>query len=792
MFFKSTLLRFLGQRKLYTAISLFGLAVSLMFVILIGDYCIRTLDVDRSYSRSDDIYVLNLGERGFVTNYVTAMDLADQLPDIEQKCAVAGSERTKGYHGSKDNEAEFTFLLADSNLFDFFEYRFLYGDSSEALSSKDKAVITESLALKLFDRKDVIGEEIIIKDKEEFPLIVSGVIKNLRQTVLDNSAELITHIENSSRLGKYYHLDKQLIFFGETGAKTFYMLTPGTELDDDLPFIKDYFTENDMGFRYMTNEKTLNIAPLKGLMFHPANINSGLESANKTVLWILLAAGFAILLFALTNYINLTVAQTGDRAKEMACRRLLGESGGSVAARLVLEALIMTTLAFGLGFVLALLFEDKASALTLSKIDIIESLSPRIVLFYVLIIALTALLSGILPAWTISRYKPIDIVKGSFRYDSKMLFSKVFIFLQYAATVAMLVCAGTIYLQIQHLMKAPLGHEIDNIVELTTQSISESKYEALRDELSALSFVEAVSQSQGASFFSRSRMLMGYSDEDGSTHMVNLVLMEKELIDLLGLEVLSDMDAGTDAQYLNESAARLIGVKDGDTEFTMGQDTYPLAGVIRDFKMASVLEDTNPVLIMQIKSGESSSSADDNKLASHIVYIKVKGEKQEVLNGIKSVSLEVLGDSKYQCSYAEDILATYFEDDKVILKLISAFTIIALLISSLGLFAISIHFTRGKSKEIALRKIFGGANANVLRGQLLQMIAPILASFVAAVPLAYFVMERWLSGYSYRMAQPAWLYALAAAFVIVLGILSVLAETVKVVNRNPVDSIKTE
>lgn len=792
---KQTFFRFLGKIKLYSLINLLGLAVSLMFVIIIGDFCVRTMDVDRSYSRSGDICIIGIGDLGYPAHYVVTSNLAEHLPEVEKKCSVAGGDKLRIRVGSEEDGDRAVVMLTDSTFFDFFEFPVICGDPRTALDAPDKAVITESMAMKLFGRKEVLGEEIFVKgNSEEFPLTVSAVIDDLKQTVLDQRTQVITLIGNCKRIGYTDFLDTGNFLSGYNSPKTFLMLAPGADLTDRLPFINEFYLEHDLGVKYFATDKNCYVTKLTDLMMDPHNINCGLEKGERTILWVLLTAGLAILLFAVTNYINLTLAQTGGRAKEMACRRLLGESAASVASRLLKESLLMTVLAFAIGFGLALLVEDKASELVLLRIDLLESLNLKIGLYYTLFIVITAFLSGILPAYAISRYKPVDIVKGTFRYDSKMIFSKVFIFLQYAAAFVMIVAASTIYLQIRHMIKAPLGHESENIVEMQTKSIGEQRCATLEDELSKLPFVEKVGRVKGASFFSQSRMMMGFTDDKGESHMIDMAYMDRDLMDVMGLECVFDYGFSLDGRYLNESAAALFGVKEGDTSYSMGGvNSEPLCGVVKDFKLGSVLEDIKPMVILTLANA-AENTADDDMPGMNYLYIKVAdgGDRDVMLKAVMKTYEDVCGEECMGADFAETTLASYFEKDRNILKLIVIFSLIAILISSLGLFAISMHFTRERSKEMTLRKIFGGPKRTVMLEHLLKMTAPLMLSFVVSVPLAWFVMDFWLNGYSYRMDQPLWLYVAAAVFVILLGLVSVLSETLKVVNRNPVESIRTE
>lgn len=210
----NSFIKFLSKRKLYTVINLFGLAVSLMFVILIADYAVQMLDVDRYYPRSKDIYVLGK-ENGYSSNYVNSAAIAEMIPEIEKKCSIIDYEANVYSKADDNTKNETAILFADSTFFDFFAFPFIYGNSKTALDSPEKAVITESLALELFGSTDVLGSIVTVsRNKKEASFTVSAVIKNLNRTVLPNKTELITLVDNTRALSSNDFFTRDVIMSG--------------------------------------------------------------------------------------------------------------------------------------------------------------------------------------------------------------------------------------------------------------------------------------------------------------------------------------------------------------------------------------------------------------------------------------------------------------------------------------------------------------------------------------------------------------------------------------------------
>ena len=306
---------------------------------------------------------------------------------------------------------------------------------------------------------------------------------------------------------------------------------------------------------------------------------------DKTRLQILLAAVLAILFFAISNYINLTVANTGFRAKEMATRKLFGSSQHDISLKLIAESTLMVALSFTIGLALAFAFQNEAAELFKGKIGLGSDVSLGSVSVCLAFILLLGIVSGIMPSWQLSRYQPIDIVKGSFRYRSKMLLGKVFIILQNIITVTMLTSALVIWLQLNHLIHAPLGYntlviwlQLNHLIHAplgyNTKNLyyvyaPQGQFQAARSLLEKMPFVEEIGVFQNTTFTNLSWSSNTISRGDKK---VNLLLadLDSTAFRLYGLEVLKDYGLTDGGYYLNEEAMRQLDYTDKDREIDWG------------------------------------------------------------------------------------------------------------------------------------------------------------------------------------------------------------------------------
>ena len=784
--------RFLSRNKLYTLINIAGLVVSLMFIILMGDYTWRQYSIDSWHKNADRIYLTGSGEDFFMWPQA-AQEINAMCPEIEQTCCVMSQNGRIKYgqrevkEGDKENGI---IMLADSTFFHFFDFELTKGDKRTALDAPDKCVITERLAQRLFGEKDPIGESLQIvgkrsvfmnhEDPYDSTLVytVSGIVKDFDRTVLPNETQLIANMERFPQV-MGYTLRPHSFAYSSTGAcKAFLMLHPGATLDAKKKVIEDYLAKNYM-WAHMDNQEFF-ATPLTDIMFAPQNNGYGMQKGDKTRLHILLAAVLAILFFAVSNYINLTVANTGFRAKEMATRRLFGSSQYQISLKLIAESTLMIAVAFLIGFALAFCFQDDAAELFKGKIALLNDINLGTVSVCLGFILLVGIISGIMPSYQISRFQPIDIVKGNFRYQSKMVMGRLFIIVQNVVTVTMLTAALVIWLQLNHLIHAPLGFNTERLYYVNTP---EGKSQTVRSQLEKMPFVESIGEYSGTTFVTYSSSIRSITNGDKLTSLF-LTDLDSTAFALYGLDILKDYGNTSNGYYLNEDAKRRLELTDDDREMVWGKDeTAPISGILKDFHRINVLHEAEPFAI---------------RVQEHVdnpnFLVKTNGDKQA-----KTAFVEMMRElgvpeeaMEWSVSSLEEGIAETFEDQQNTLRIISLFTLIAIVISVMGFIGMSLFFIRQRQKEIGIRKIMGSTSHEVMTLMLRTFCAPLLVSFVIAIPISWYVMNDWLTNFSYRIALSPWIFTATCAFALLVAILSVGFQIIKAVRTNPVESIKTE
>lgn len=791
--------RFLKNNPLYAVINVVGLALSLMFVILIGDYTYRQFSIDKWHRNHERIYVLGTENGNSLLSWPDcAHSLKDRYPEVEDVCCVYMhngkiKHEDKVYEESQGDNAG-NIMLADSNFFRFFDFKMIDGDRETALDSPEKCVVTESLAKALFPDGNALGQPLQIEgtryvfvsddngDPYDSSLVytVSGVIKDLDKTVFLNETAVIANFERAPQvLG--YRLRNDLMASGPLGSTlSFLMLRPGASLEDKIEDLTSYCIESIPVFNFYGNRKAA-IIPLDDLMFAPQNTGAGLQTGDKSLLGILLAVVLAILMFAVTNYINLTVANTGFRAKEMATRRLLGSDGLGISLELIGESTLMVFISFIIGGALALLLEDKVAVLFKGKIDILKDINFSTVSVSLLFIVLTGIISGIMPTISLSKYKPIDVVKGSFRYHSKMVLSRIFIILQNVITMTMMAATLTILLQMSHLVKAPLGYNTENIFR-----VSSDNPEVMRNALKSQPFVQEIGSFSGTSLDGNYRSMSTRKDKDNNNLLVYLTTWDKEFIDIMGINLVKDNHLSGDVKYINEELAGKLSLGDGESEVTWGDGkVMQVAGIFSNFHMTNILDPYQPFLI---------SVKDTDEIEDPNFMVKTDGSpdaRKKLCDLIKEVD-GTTEDLDWKVQSIESTVKASLNEEKNTMRIVSIFTGVAVLISILGFIGMSLFFIRQRKKEIGVRRIMGSTTNEVLSLLLTKFCAPLLVSFIFAVPLSWFIMDKWLESFSYRIGLSPWIFIASGAVSLLIAVVSIFFQTLHAAHSNPADAIRAE
>lgn len=764
-------LQFLSRNKAYTAIDVFGLSISLMFVILIAVYTSQELSVDKFHANKDRILLLT-GDDGPATALPIAYFLKERYPEIEKVCPVISTNIPLQVITWNDKKISSKTMLVDSCFFNFFSFPLLEGDPGRVLEDKNSVVVSRSFANKMFGTENPVGQSIMIGESLSF--MVSGIMDDIKNSAVPY-ADVLFRVERANEYNKYIHMDNPMNA-GSTSA--FLMMSPGADLrektDDVLSFLKERFWIYHLGQR-----NKVGFEPLEDIYFSGIDMQGMLKSGNKRFVIVLMSVGILILIFAIFNYINLTVAQAGQRAKEMATRRLLGSSRKELFLRLMLESTLLTVVSFAIGWLLAYAAAPSVNNLLQpnTPIDLGATFTLTWSIAGIALILLIGVLAGFLPSLLISSVKPIEVVRGSFRRQTKMVFSKVFITFQNAITIAMIAAAIVMIMQSYHLIHAPLGYNTKSILEISNNFGNPSNCNAAIDEFGRQSFVKRIGLTDGMPLSGSNGISADY---EGKNMLFRDMKMDSTAFSMLGIEIVRDNKLAEKGIWLTEGAMRAMELPMEAPVFRMGKEAISIAGVLRDFHIGNVTNQTTPTMIRMVNR---------NELGPWSILVEVEGDPYTAHTKLEEIFKKASGGFDFNATYLDKQVQDSFDAEVRTTKIVSLFAAIAILISMLGLLAMSTYFIQQRSQEVAVRKVFGSENQQVLYRLVGSFLTYVGLAFVIATPVIWYFMKQWLSDYSYRISLNPLIFITAGVFCLFISFITVFFQSYRAANANPVESI---
>lgn len=785
---------FLSRNKAYTLINVLGLSVSLTFVILIGVYSYQERSVDRQLDKGDRLevvctYGIANGDKCEGIHHIVGKYLKQQFPQIEATCGVCKYDVLVNKGGEKVKARMF---CADSNFFQLFNYKLLEGDRRTCLQGEDGAVVTESFARRMFGSADPVGKKIVWQDTQK--MRITGIVQDMDNTLFNSPDFFVKFCFrnvgacNGSNTDEYAEKN---IGLNLLGSSLFLLMHRGATLQDKSKEMTDCIHShwdffNDKSWR--VNAFTTKAAGL--YLSGIENANDVTTRGNAKLLNILLLAALVILFFAITNYINLTVAQSGYRAREMATRRLFGASRLNVFSKMVMESTMMVFISFAIGIVLAIAFAPTFGNAVDRKLDMTVMLRPMVVIAMIALIAIMGIIAGIVPAAITSRVKPIEIIKGMFTRQTKMVLSKVFIVIQNVITIAMLASAAIMLVQTWHLVHAPLGFNTDNVLRISvTGQTDDSEMRHFVDDLRREPFVSKVAASWGTPLDGGNNNTLV---KNGKQLSFQFIIAEPAMMDIYGLRLKDGAQWRDKHYYANKEAVgditQVLSLKMQDFPRRVplyGVDSLSaFGGVFEDFQVGNIQREKHPMLIFVQKEVTN----------PWYVSAKIEGNAADAYNKIADLfkadfHTEMTSDD---AEFADKTVQNEFDEEVRTSRLVAMFAAIAIVISLLGLIAMSTYFIQQRRKEIAIRKVFGSTPGEVGRRLIRSFLSYVLIAFAIAVPLVAYVMGSWISQYSYRLSH-WWLWIpTAGLFVLIVSYAAVAVQSHHASRQNPAVNLKSE
>ena len=782
-----------SRNKLYTAIEAVGLAVSLAFVILIGSYVVQQYEVAHESPQWKRTFVL--GSDDFLgLTYWDKEELEMNIPEVEAATHMALLWQPVIQNGEESIAANG--FEADTDFFRVFpQYRLLEG-GLEDFVGKDDVLISESLARKTGAQ---IGQ-ILKVDKED--RTVKGIFADFDGSAFFMPADIITNIKRTWAAAQ----SKEFNSIGN--YTTWFRVRADADLNDVQAKVQALLHKNYDPTWSAEGVDKWHAYRMDEAFFFTGSSNGLTRTGNVQMLRLLTVVVLLLLLSAIFNYVNLSLALTGKRAKEMATRRLLGADKTGILWKYICESVVFTAVCFAAALLLAYLLVPMMNELVSSSdpdevmlgfdssVRLSFMLTPGYILAYIIGILLLGTVNGLLPAFAASRYQPIDVIKGTLRRRNKMVLSKVFIVVQNVLSVFLIALALVMEMQMRHMLSRPMHAAIDNryYIEYSAQDLDQMKL--FKDKVEELPFVTRAGVGRGIPGLIN--MTMGIKVDEEHHVDMPVILCDSTYFKLLGLEVEEDFGHPlVHSLWMSRSAFNAAGVSDTTTVFPRrismnGARPEFIGGIVADYPTRPASENS-----INMNGGVIVTRAEELHY-SNCLLIGTTGEdkayEEQILQAYRDFRLETSGieEPAWRFGFIRDINHKQLAPVRRTLRLVELFAVLAVLISLLGLLAMSTYFADENTKQIAVRKVFGSDVSQETWRTVRSYMLLVGVACLVGIPLAIWAARVYLERFAYRIEGYGWVFVAAIVISLVIAFATVLWQTLKAAKANPAVELKKE
>ncbi|GET34588.1 ABC transporter permease [Prolixibacter bellariivorans] len=771
MFLKNikTFIRHLSQNKLYTAITIISFSISLMFVILLSVYLEQEYSVDEFNANKNRIFRLAHDDySGFAPP--SGPLLMEKFPEMEYFTRTYDQQ---GYaYTNKDEKMKISYLMVDSCFFKMFSFHLIEGTPETALLPKS-IVLTKEYALKIFGKIPELGSIVNINDQVDYK--VGGILDKWPANTHFAKQDALVDFPSLADMWEYPQV---LTTYNNNSFGLYVMEKPNTNLPDKAPKILKLF--KDVNWMYKNGSvKEVNFEPLCDVYFSKS-YSPGVRQNSKTLLTVLSAIIFMILFLSVLNYINLTIAQSGTRSKEIAIKKLMGSRKGQILAQYTFESIFLSLISFFIAFLLSFIVLPIFNHLLDTHLNLDTSFSWQFLGLLVGGAIIIGAISGIIPALTIARFDPIAVVKGAFRMKSKQSYTKGLVAFQYFMIIVLVTSSIFINKQTRFMRNFDLGFNKDNIL-IINNTIANNQRNSFQSELMAIPGVKHVCFVRGNPVDGGNNNSFTYHDKPLSFQVFQV---DTSYFRMMGMDVhLTGAAYSTNAILLNETAVKDLDLPDNPTSVKLFDKETPVYGIVKDFHFRNLKEKVGPVYFRIMSP----------KMSAWSIMVKVSGRNTfETTQKIKAAYTKFTHGLPVEMKFMDDSINQWYDRETRIGKMVEYFTLLTILISVMGLFAMSLYFVQQKIKEIGIRKVNGAKVSEVMTMLNKDFVKWVAIAFVIATPIAWFAMHKWLENFAYKTTLSWWIFALSGILALGIALLTVSFQSWKAATRNPVEALRYE
>ncbi len=798
-------LRNLLKNKFYTSINIVGLAVGLATCLLILLYVLDELSYDKYNLKASRIFRVNnevkFGDNHFdmaVSPALLGTTMVKDFPQVEQYTRLrwyGGFLVKKGNENIQEGRVGF----ADSTLFDVFTLPIIAGDPKTALKSPHSLVITEKIARKYFNSVDAVGKMMLINDTGNYK--VTAVIEDIPSQSHFNFDIFVPMMESEgsnddnwlSENWNTYVLLKERDDKGKLESQLNAFMEKHT-----APMLKSTINQSMDEFKKGGGYVRASLTPLTTIHLHSNKLGELDGNGNAQVVYIFSAIALLILVIACVNFMNLSTARSSNRAKEVGIRKVLGTLRKNLVMQFLTESLLVSFISLLFALIAAWLLLPYFNRLAGKDIDVGVLLQTKMLLSLAGLIIIVGFLAGSYPAFFLSAFQPIDVLKGKLARGFKRSWLRnALVVFQFTISIILIFGTVVIYSQLSFIQNKDLGFDRNRVITISNTSALGQHAKTFREEALQITGVQNATMSGYLPVnFNRSNDAFFQSpalEQQSAISMQNWVV-DENYVPSLGMQILQGRNfspqfpTDSTAVIINEAAAKFLGTqnllnkklynfKDINSK-TLNE--WHIIGVVKNFNFNSLRDVITP---LALKLGTSNGNVSLRIQSSGIAGVieQIKNKWQSMAPG-----------QPFSYTFMDEDFDRLYTTEQRTAKIFISFAILAILIASLGLFGLITYAAEQRIKEIGIRKVLGANVSNIVAMISKDFVKLVLIAAVIAFPVAWWAMNKWLQDFAYRVSIGWWIFALAGSVAILIALVTVSFQSVKAGMANPVKSLRTE
>jgi len=809
--------RNLKKNKVFSFINISGLAIGMAVCLLILEYVNFELSYDQFNKNVADIYrVANdryqngkLVQHGTITYSAIGKAMQDDYPEVINHARVEPFGKVIVGYGDK-KIGDINAQAVDNSFLTMFSYPFVVGDQTTALKEPYSLVLTKVIAERIFgdqkgDYSKLVGKQLVI-DRDSMPYKVTAIMAD--QPANSHLAFDMFVSYNSMFSGKNSY--KQADYdWTDSDFWHYIQLKHGTDYKALEAKFDAFSQRHFQGNKVSGSVEKFHLQPLaRAHLYSDYEYEIGV-TGSATVVWGLFIIAVFIISIAWVNYINLSTARSVERAKEVGVRKVTGATRGELIRQFLVESLIINLIAFGLAIGLVFICQNAFDKLIQSPLSF-HSLFQRSLNGYSITIGLGAVLllgifiSAFYPAFILSSFRPILVLKGKFRASKKGVFlRKGLVVGQFAITILLIIGSVVVYRQVRYMSSQELGMNIDHILIVKPPTLTGFDSSFIQREND---FKHEVKQITGITGAATSNRIAGnemgrafnvhrVDDNSGDHYTLRNMGVDFDFIDVYGIKLIAgrkfeSRDYNADYNKLHnivisKAATRLLGfasVEDAvGKKIVMFDKQWDVIGVINDYHQKSLRYAIEPIILQPFYGTNNAFSVKVNTDNIAATMAAVKSKYEAFFPG-----------NPFDYNFLDEIYNRQYKNDQLFGKAFALFAGFAIFIACLGLLGLSLFGTTQRIKEIGVRKVLGASISNIVLLLSKDFVALILVAFVIAAPVAWWIMHQWLQDFAYRIALSPWIFVAAGLLAIIIALATISFQAIKAALANPVKSLRSE